>query len=129
MLEARKFDVVESFHYLGDESGPGDGCELATIARMRAAWGRFQELLPLLSSARILFVKYGMLFNSWVRELYFMQVNVGLYGEKVLNVYWEIKTQCYAGFARSKLKKMLVCIICTDDKSSTLRIKAMDKSP
>lgn len=87
MLEARKFDIVEAFHYLGDESGLGDGCELATIARMRAAWGRFQELLPLLSSARILFVKHGMLFNSCVRELYFMQVNVGLYGEKVLNVY------------------------------------------
>ena len=37
-LEGSKLDVVESFCYLGDEICPGGGCELATIARTRAAW-------------------------------------------------------------------------------------------
>ena len=36
-LEGSKLDVVESFCYLGDELCPGGGCELATIARTRAA--------------------------------------------------------------------------------------------
>ena len=45
-LKGSKVDVVESFCYLGDELCPGGGCELATIARTRAAWGKFHELLP-----------------------------------------------------------------------------------
>ena len=45
LLEGSKLDVVESFRYLGDELCPGGGCELATIARSRAAWGKFRELL------------------------------------------------------------------------------------
>ena len=53
-LEGSKLDVVESFRYLGDELCPGGGCELATIARTRAAWGKFRELLPLLSSSSFL---------------------------------------------------------------------------
>ena len=37
MLEGLKLGVVESFHYLYDELCPSGGCELATIARARAA--------------------------------------------------------------------------------------------
>ena len=43
------------------------GCELATITRTRAVWGKFCELLPLLSSSTISLARRGMLFNSWVR--------------------------------------------------------------
>ena len=39
------------------------GCELATIARTRAAWGKFSEL-HLLSSSRISLARRGMLFHS-----------------------------------------------------------------
>ena len=46
-------EAVESFRYLGDELCPGGGCELATMARSRAARGKFRELLPLLSSSTI----------------------------------------------------------------------------
>ena len=35
-LGGMQLDVVESFRYLRDEICPG--CELATIARTRAAW-------------------------------------------------------------------------------------------
>ena len=52
-LQGLKLNVVESFCYLGDELCPGGGCELATIARTRAAWGKFHELLPLLSSSTV----------------------------------------------------------------------------
>ena len=42
-LEGIQLDVVESFCYLVDEICPGGGCELATIARTRAAWGSFMN--------------------------------------------------------------------------------------
>ena len=66
-LEGSKLDVVESFCYLGVELCPGGGCEPATIARSRAAWGKFRELLPLLSSSAISLARRRMLFNSCVR--------------------------------------------------------------
>ena len=67
-LEGSKLDVVESFRYLGDELCLGGGCELATIARSRATWGKFREFLPLLSSSTISLARRGMLFNSCARE-------------------------------------------------------------
>ena len=66
-LEGSKLDAVESFRYLGDELCPSGGCELATITRSRAAWGKFRELLPLLSSSTISLARRGMLVNSCVR--------------------------------------------------------------
>ena len=66
-LEGCKLDVGESFRYLGDELCPGGGCELATIARTRAAWEKFCEFLSLLSSSTILLARHGMLFNSCER--------------------------------------------------------------
>ena len=66
-LEGSKLNVVEPFHYLGDELCPGGDCELATIARTRAARGKFRELLPLLSSSTVSLARRGMLFNSCVR--------------------------------------------------------------
>ena len=36
ILEGIQLDLVKSFRYLGDKICPGDGCELATIARTRA---------------------------------------------------------------------------------------------
>ena len=62
-----RLDVVESFRYLGDEISPGGGCEVSTIARSRAAWGKFRELLPLLTSRAISLVKRGKMYNSYVR--------------------------------------------------------------
>ena len=66
-LEGSKLDVVESLCYLGVELCPGGGCEPATIARSRAAWGKFRELLSLLSSSAISLARRRMLFNSCVR--------------------------------------------------------------
>ena len=59
--------VVESFHDLGDTICPGGGCEQATSARTRAAWGKFCELLPLLTSTTISLAGRGKLYDSCVR--------------------------------------------------------------
>ena len=67
MLEDSKFNVVEFFRYLGDELCPDGDCKLVAIARTRAAWGNFCELLPLLSSSTISLARRGVLFNSCVR--------------------------------------------------------------
>ena len=67
MLKDSKLDVVESFRYLGDELCPGSGCEPATIARTRAVWEKFRELLPLHLSPKTSLARHGMLFNSFVR--------------------------------------------------------------
>ena len=58
---------MESFHHLGDEICPGRGCELATITRTRAAWGKFRELLPLLASTTISLARRGKLYDSCLR--------------------------------------------------------------
>ena len=60
-------DVVESFRYLLDEICPGGGCELATIAQTRAAWGECPELLPVLTSTTVFLVTCGKLYDSCAR--------------------------------------------------------------
>ena len=59
--------VVEWFHYLGDTICPRGGCEQATSARTRAAWGKFCELLPLLTSTTISLARHAKLHDSCVR--------------------------------------------------------------
>ena len=66
-LADKQLEVVESFRYLGDEICPGGGCALATIARTRAAWGKFRELLPLLTSSTISLARRGKLYDIVVR--------------------------------------------------------------
>ena len=61
-------EVVNSFVYLGDGICPGGGCELATVIRVRSAWGKFRELLPLLTSKVISLHTRGKLYNSCVQS-------------------------------------------------------------
>ena len=44
-----KLEVVPEFCYLGDMLSAGGGCELAAITRCKCAWGKFCQLLPLLT--------------------------------------------------------------------------------
>ena len=66
-FEGIQLDVVESMRYFGDEICPGGGCELATIARTRAARGKFGELLPLLTFTTISLARSGKLYDSCVK--------------------------------------------------------------
>ena len=57
-LAAAKLAGVGNFVYLGD---------LATIKRSRSVWGKFRELLPLLTCEAISLKKCGQMYNSCVR--------------------------------------------------------------
>ena len=65
-LADRKLDVVDNFVYLGGCICPGGGCELATTKRCHSAWGKFRELLPLLTSKAISLSTRGQMCNSCV---------------------------------------------------------------
>ena len=45
-----KLEVVASFCYLGDMLSAAGGCELPTTTRVKTAWKKFKDLLPVLSS-------------------------------------------------------------------------------
>ena len=45
-----KLEVVASFCYLGDMLSAAGGCELSTTTRVKTAWKKFKDLLPVLSS-------------------------------------------------------------------------------
>ena len=48
-----KLEVVASFCYLGDMLSAAGGCELSTIIRVKTAWKKFKDLLPVLSSCHL----------------------------------------------------------------------------
>ena len=62
-------DVVDSFCYLGDTICAGGGCSRAITTRVRCAWGKFRQLLPLLSSKSISWHRKGQLFGACVRRV------------------------------------------------------------
>ena len=48
-----KLEVVPEFCYLGDMLSAGGGCKLAAITRCKCAWGKFRQLLPLLTNRQV----------------------------------------------------------------------------
>ena len=48
-----KLEVVPGFCYLEDMLSAGGGCELAAITRCKCAWGKFRQLLPLLTNRHL----------------------------------------------------------------------------
>ena len=55
--------------YLGDTVSTGGGCKHGTIARARSAWGKFRELLPLLTNHYINIKTCGKIFNVCVHSV------------------------------------------------------------
>ena len=45
-----KLKCVPKFCYLGDTLGAGGGGDVAARARVRCAWAKFKELLPILTA-------------------------------------------------------------------------------
>lgn len=74
-LGGQTLEVVDSFCYLGATINAGGGCTHSAIARAGSAWGKFRELLPLLTNTYILIKTRGNIFNICVRS-------VLLYGSK-----------------------------------------------
>ena len=59
-MQDKKLDVVDSFRYLGDTIGAGGGCDLSVITRIRSAWGKFRELLP---------ITRGQIYSTYIRTV------------------------------------------------------------
>ena len=66
-----KLEVVASFCYLGDVLSAASGCELSTTTRVKTAWKKFKELLPVLSSRHLSFKTRGRVYSSCVRSAMF----------------------------------------------------------
>ena len=60
-----KLEVVASFRYLGDMLSAAGGCELLTTTRVKTAWKKFKDLLPVLSSRHLSLKTRGRVYSSW----------------------------------------------------------------
>ena len=61
-----KLEVVASFCYLGDMLSAAGGCELSTTTRVKTAWKKFKDLLPVLFSRHLSFKTRGRVYSSCV---------------------------------------------------------------
>ena len=61
-----KRKVVASFCYLGDMLSAATGCELANTTRLKTAWKKFKELLPVLSSHHLSYKTRGHVSSSCI---------------------------------------------------------------
>ena len=53
--------------YLGDSAG--SGCELAAVTRCKCAWGKFRQLLPLLTNRNVPLDTRGRVYSKCVRSV------------------------------------------------------------
>ena len=63
-----KLEVVAYFCYLGDMLSAGGGCEIAVTTRVKTAWKKFRELLPVLTSPHLSYKTFGHVYSSCVRS-------------------------------------------------------------
>ena len=69
LMQDKKLDVVDSFFYFGDTIGAGGGCDLSVITRIRSAWGKFRELLPILTSHALSYITRGHIYSMYIRTV------------------------------------------------------------
>ena len=69
LMQDKKLDVVDSFCYLGDTTGAGGGCDLSVITRIRSAWGKIRELLPILTSRALSYITRGQIYSTYIRTV------------------------------------------------------------
>ena len=60
-------EKVDNFCYLGDMLDADGGCDSAVIARVRSAWKKFREYLPILSGKGLVKLK-GKIYATCVRS-------------------------------------------------------------
>ena len=66
-VDNEKLEAVPEYCYLGDRlSAGGGGCELAAVTRCKCAWGKFCQLLPLLTNRN---VTRGRVYSTCVRSV------------------------------------------------------------
>ena len=62
VVDGHTQEVVDSFCYMEDTISTGGRCKLATISRVKAAWAKSRELLPLLTYRALSLATRGMEF-------------------------------------------------------------------
>ena len=61
-------EVVASFCYLGDMLSAERGCGITVTTRVKTAWKKFRELLPVLTSLNLYYKTHGHVYISCVRS-------------------------------------------------------------
>jgi hypothetical protein len=82
LLQGVNLEVVHKFCYLGDMIGAGGDAEDAVRARVRCAWGKFNQLGPMVSVRGASLKVKGLLYATYVRS-------VMLYGSET----WPVKVE------------------------------------
>ena len=59
-----KLEVVDVFCYLGDMLSAGGGCEITVTTRVKTAWKKFRELLPVLTSRHLSFTRPMAMYTA-----------------------------------------------------------------
>ena len=63
-----KLEAVASFCYLSDMLSAGEGYEITVITRVKTAWKKFRELLPVFTSRHLSYKTCGHVYSSCVRR-------------------------------------------------------------
>ena len=63
-----KLEVVASFCYLGDKLSAGGSCEIVVTTRVKTAWKKFRELLPVLTHRNFSYKTRGHVYSSCVQS-------------------------------------------------------------
>ena len=64
-----KLEIAPEFCYLVDMLTAGGGCQVAAITRCKCAWGKFHQLLPLLTNRQVPLLTKGKVYSSCVRSV------------------------------------------------------------
>ena len=69
ICEIKKLDFVDSLCYLGDTTDAGGSCELSVIMRVQSVWGKFLQLLPILTSFALLYTTRGHIYSTYIHPV------------------------------------------------------------
>ena len=72
-----ELEVVDSFCYLGDMLSAAGGCDQATTTRVKSAWKKFRELMPVLTMRHLLPKTCGRIYSTCVRSALLHQARLG----------------------------------------------------
>ena len=68
-ISGEEIEKVKSLYYLGNFIRQGGGCFHATTARMRSAWKRFREILPILAYCGLSLKTCGYAYNAHMHSV------------------------------------------------------------
>ena len=64
-----ELEIVDSFCYLGDSLNSEGGSDASIVTRVRSAWGKFRQLLPLLTSKGLSLTTRGSIYKTYIRPV------------------------------------------------------------